>query len=491
MRGKVQILIAFFLDLCYSNIAIVNGGMTMLQRKIYERINEFYKERPGKALMIVGARQVGKSYIVEEFCKAHYESFVKMDFIENPEFVSALDGAESADEILLRLSALFGDKMIPGKTIIFFDEVQEYRDLITQIKYLVQDGTYDYVLSGSLLGTVFRDIVSAPVGYMDIVQMYPLDFEEFATANGVGANVIDVLRGSFVNKTPVDSYIHERMMQLFELYLIVGGMPAAVSTYLETKNLRRVADEQNAILRLYRHDISKYDEQDRLYLNDIFDLIPSELNAKNKRFILKNLNEKARFDKYYDSFLWLKNAGVALPANVVDELKVPLLLSKSRNLFKLFSNDVGLLAAQYGGEIQLKILRHETTISFGSIYENVAAQELAAHGYALYYYNSKKYGELDFVIERNGYVLPIEIKSGKDYYRHNAMDNVLNQSDFGIEEGYVFCGGNIEQAGKITCFPIYMLMFLEKKELPEEILFETDFSDLRDLESIKAKHNSN
>ena len=433
--------------------------------------------------MIVGARQVGKSYIVEEFCKVHYESFIKMDFIENPDYISALSGAESAEEILLRLSALFGDKMIPGKTVIFFDEVQECRDLITQIKYLVQDGTYDYILSGSLLGTVFRDIVSAPVGYMDIVQMYPLDFEEFAIANGVGANVIDALHRSFETKTPVDSYIHERMMQLFELYLIVGGMPAAVSTYLKTKNLRRVADEQNAILRLYRHDISKYDEQDRLYLNEIFDLIPSELNAKNKRFILKNLNEKARFDKYYDSFLWLKNAGVALPTNVVDEPKIPLLLSKSRNLFKLFSNDVGLLAAQYGGEIQLRILQHETTINFGSIYENVAAEELTAHGYTLYYYNSKKFGELDFVIEEGGKVLPIEIKSGKDYYRHTAMDNVLNQSDYGIEEGYVFCGGNIEKAGNITYFPIYLLMFLQKKELPDEILFETDFSDLGDLKS--------
>ena len=491
MRGKVRIPIDYFLDLCYSNIAIVNGGVTMLQRKIYKRINEFYKERPGKALMIVGARQVGKSYIVEEFCKAHYESFVKLDFIENPDYVSALDTAKSADEILLRLSALFGDKMIPGKTIIFFDEVQECRDLITQIKYLVQDGTYDYILSGSLQGTVFRDIVSAPVGYMDIIQMYPLDFEEFAIANGVGTKVIDALQGSFENKKTVDSYIHGRMMQLFELYLIVGGMPAAVSTYLETKNLRHVADEQNAILRLYRHDISKYDEQDRLYLNDIFDLIPSELNAKNKRFILKNLNEKARFDKYYDSFLWLKNAGVALPANVVDEPKVPLLLSKSQNLFKLFSNDVGLLAAQYGSEIQLKILQHEAAINFGSIYENVAAQELTAHGFVLYYYNSKKYGELDFLIERGGHVLPVEIKSGKDYYRHNAMDNVLNQSDFGIEEGYVFCGGNIEQADKITYFPIYMLMFLEKKELPDEILFETDFSDLGDMETIKENHNSN
>ena len=451
----------------------------MLQRKIYKRIEAFYKDRPNKALLITGARQVGKSFIVEEFSKAHYESFIKLDFIENPEYISALAGAGNTEEILLRLSALFGDQMIPGKTMIFFDEVQECKELITHIKYLVQEGSYDYILSGSLLGTVFHDIASVPVGYMDIVQMYPLDFEEFALANGVGANALDALRRSFETKTPVDSFIHERMMRLFELYLIVGGMPAAVSTYLETKNLRRVADEQNAILGLYRRDISKYDAQDRLYLNEIFDLIPSELNAKNKRFILKNLNEKARFDKFYDSFLWLKNAGVALPVNVVDEPKVPLLLSKSQNLFKLFSNDVGLLAAQYGGKIQIQILQHETTINFGSIYENVAAEELIAHGFTLYYYNSKKFGELDFVIEVGGKVLPIEIKSGKDYYRHNAMDNVLKQSDYGIEEGYVFCGGNIEQADRITYFPIYMLMFLQKKELPESLIYKLDLSGLQ------------
>ena len=452
----------------------------MLQRKITKRLEEFYQNKPGKALMIIGARQVGKSYIIEEFAKEHYKSVIKMDFIENPDYIPIFEFAQSADEILLRLSALFGDRMIPGQTIIFFDEVQECKELITQIKYLVQDGSYDYILSGSLLGTVFKDIVSVPVGYMDIAAMYPLDFEEFAWANGVAPKVIDALRQSFEKKTPVDPFIHERMIALFELYLIVGGMPAAVSAYLETKNLRRVSDEQNAIIRLYKHDISKYDEQNRLYLNDIFDMIPSELNSKNKRFILKNLNEKARFDKYYDSFLWLKNAGVAFPAHVADEPKIPLLLSKAQNLFKLYSSDVGLLAAQYGNEIQLKILQHETAINFGSIYENVAAEELTAHGYALYYYNSKKFGEVDFLIEENGRVLPIEIKSGKDYYRHNAMDNLLKQSDFGIGEGYVFCHGNIETDGKLTYFPIYMLMFLQKKELPDMILFHSDFTDLND-----------
>ena len=453
----------------------------MLRRKITNRIEEFYKSNPNKALMIVGARQVGKSYAIGKFAEAHYESVITIDFIENPEYVSVFENAQGADEILLRLSAVFGDRMIPGKTMIFFDEVQECRELITQIKYLVQEGTYAYILSGSLLGTVFKDIVSAPVGYMDIAAMYPLDFEEFAWANGVGEKVIDSLRSSFEQKTPVDAFIHERMTALFELYLIVGGMPEAVSAYLETKNLRKVADAQNAIIRLYKRDISKYDEKDRLYLNEIFDLIPSELNAKNKRFILKNLNEKARFDKYYNSFLWLKNAGVALSVNVVDEPKVPLLLSKSQNLFKLFSNDVGLLAAQYGNEIQVRILQHETSMNFGSIYENVAAEELAAHGFALYYYNSKKFGELDFVIEEDGKVLPIEIKSGKDYYRHNAMDNVLDVTEYGISEGYVFCNGNVETVGKVTYFPIYMLMFLHKKELPKEILFTSDFSDLNGM----------
>ncbi|MBR6410350.1 MAG: ATP-binding protein [Clostridia bacterium] len=450
----------------------------MLRRKITKQIEDFYRDNPKKALMIIGARQVGKSYIIEHFATEHYKRVIRIDFVENPDYTTLFRDAQGADDILLRLSALFGERMIPGETMIIFDEVQECRELITQIKYLVQDGRYSYILSGSLLGTVFKDIISAPVGFLDIVTMYPLDFEEFAWANSVGTNVIQTLRKSFEQKEPVDAFIHKRMIALLELYLIIGGMPEAVSTYLETKNLRKVADAQKAILTLYKRDISKYDEKNRLYLNEIFDLIPSELSSQNKRFILKSLNEKARFDKYYDSFLWLKNAGVALPANVVDEPKVPLILSKSQNLFKLFSNDVGLLAAQYGSEIQLKILQHQTEINFGAVYENVAAEELTAHGYTLYYYNSKKYGELDFVIEEYGKILPIEIKSGKDYYRHNAMDNVMNLTDYGIKEGYVFCNGNVEVDGKITYFPIYMLMFLHKKELPKEIQFDTDFSDI-------------
>ena len=263
----------------------------MLYRKISKRLEDFYKNNKNKALLIVGARQIGKSYVIEQFASEHYKSVIKMDFIENPEYVTLLADARGAEEVLLRISSMFGDRMIPGETMIFFDEVQECRELITQIKYLVKDGRFSYVLSGSLLGAVFKDIISAPVGYMDVASMYPLDFEEFAIANGVGKPVLDALCDSFERKAPVDSFIHRRMTELFELYLIVGGMPEAVSVYLETKNLRAVSDVQSAIVRLYRHDISKYDENDRLYLNDIFDLIPSELNSKNKRFMLKNLNE--------------------------------------------------------------------------------------------------------------------------------------------------------------------------------------------------------
>ena len=234
----------------------------MLQRKMYQKIEMFYAKKQSKALMITGARQVGKSYTVEQFCKSHYENYIRIDFIENPEYISVFSTAKNVEQILVRLSTFFGEALIPGKTIVFFDEVQECKELITQIKYLVKDGRYDVILSGSLLGTVFHDIVSVPVGYMDIIHMYPLDFEEFALANGVGKRVIDTLCTAFETKTPVDPYIHERMLQLFELYLIVGGMPAAVSVYLETKNLRSVLAEQRAILGLYRKDISRYDKND-------------------------------------------------------------------------------------------------------------------------------------------------------------------------------------------------------------------------------------
>ena len=449
----------------------------MIERKVEQRLERFRQE--DKALLITGARQVGKTFIIREFGKQAYQSFIEINFLEDKTAASLFENARDSRDLLLRLSAIADKPLVPGQTLIFFDEVQECPEIVTAIKFLVEEGSYRYILSGSLLGVDLKDIRSVPVGYMDIVQMYPLDFEEFALANRVSPNVIDALREAFEEKRPVDAVVHERMMALFRLYLVVGGMPAAVMKYLETNNLRDVIGEQQAIIALYKKDIARYDPEEKLYLEDIFDLIPSELNCKNKRFILKNLNENFKFSRYSNSFLWLKDAGVALPTFCVAEPTVPLRLSKSSNLFKLFLSDVGLLASMYMDHIQVKILNGEKSINFGAVYENAAAQELKAHGFDLYYFNSKKQGELDFLIERNGHVLPIEIKSGKDYTKHAALSNVLANEDYDIPEAYVFQNDNVSQTGKITYYPIYMLMFVEKQDQSGDMVYTIDLGPLQ------------
>lgn len=424
----------------------------MISRKIEKELRRFSDSQENKALLITGARQVGKTYSIREFGK-QYESFVEINFYENKAARSLFENAQNSDDLLLRLSAIVDKPLIPGKTLVFLDEVQECKELVTAVKFLVEEGSYRYILSGSLLGVDLKDIRSVPVGYMDILEMYPLDFEEFALANKVSPNVISMLKKSFEEKILVDDVIHDKMMELFRLYLIVGGMPAAVVRYLETNNLKEVVREQKSIISMYKRDIARYDPKEKLYLEDIFDLIPSELNSKNKRFILKNLNENFKFSRFRNSFLWLRDAGVALPAFCADEPKIPLLLSKATNLFKLFLSDVGLLASMYMNDIQIKILNHEKDINFGSVYENVAAQELKAHGFDLYYFNSKKQGEVDFLVEHNGSILPIEIKSGKDYTRHAALSNILANEKYEIPKAYVFHNGNVSSKEKSDITP--------------------------------------
>ncbi len=446
----------------------------MLNRKIETTLQHFLHDTNKKALLITGARQVGKTYSIRDFGRKNFHSFIEINLLENYNARELFENASDTKDFLLRLSLIAEGDFIPGDTLIFLDEVQECKEIVTAVKFLVEEGSYRYVLSGSLLGVELKDIRSVPVGYMDIVEMYPLDFEEFALANKVSPQILDLIRESFIEKRPLDQLIHEKMMELFRLYLIVGGMPAAVEQYLQTNNLREVVHIQQSIVTLYKKDIAKYDPEHKLYIEDIFMLIPSELNAKNKRFILKNLNENFRFSKISGSFLWLKEAGVALPVFCVDEPTTPLMLSKSKNLFKLFMSDVGLLASMYMDGVQIKILNREKNINFGSIYENVAAQELKAHGFELYYFNSKKQGELDFLIEYKGNTLPIEIKSGKDYTKHAALNNVLANTDYDIPYAYVFTNENLKCADRVTYYPIYMLMFLQKESLPADMIYRFD-----------------
>lgn len=450
----------------------------MLERRIEQEIREFLKSGRKEAMMVTGARQVGKTYIIRECAKEIYKNIVEINFVENQQAVKLFANITGSKDILLRLSALTDVPMIPGETLIFFDEVQECPEIVTAIKFLVEDGQYRYILSGSLLGVELKDIRSVPVGYLSILEMYPLDFREFCGANRVSQTVMDKLKECFEKKQPVDELIHEKMMELFRLYLIVGGMPAVVDAYIRTNNLKEVLRIQQGIVQLYYKDIAKYDKDNKLYLDEIFTLIPSELNNKNKRFIMKDLNENFRFSRYENSFIWLKEAGVALPVYCVQEPELPLLLSKSTNLFKLFLSDVGLLASMYVDGLQLKILSREKDINFGAIYENVAAQELKAHGFELYYFNSKKQGELDFVIEYKGNVLPLEIKSGKAYTRHNALDNVLKEERYAIPQAFVFCNKNISTQEKSAYLPIYMIGFLEKEKI-EEYIYSIDLSALQ------------
>ena len=453
----------------------------VLYRKAETGIARFLESKDERALLVTGARQVGKTFLIEKIGKERFRSFVKIDFLENKSARSLFENAVDAKDILTRISALGNVELIPRETLIFLDEVQECKESITAIKYLVEEGSYKYILSGSLLGVELYNVRSIPVGYMDSLEMFPLDFEEFAIANGVSTAVLGSIRKAFEDKTAVDEIVHDAMMRLFRLYLVVGGMPAAVTKYLETNNIAEVVKEQSNIINRYREDIAKYEKEDKkLRIRKVFDLIPAELNEKNKRFVLKDVEKTARKDRYENTFEWLSNAGVAIPVYNAKEPTLPLKLSQTATLFKLFLSDVGLLSAMYMDGIQLRVLNNERNINWGSVYENATAQELKAHGFRdIFYFNSRKQGELDFLIGTSKGVVPLEIKSGKDYSSHAALSKVLDNPNYQIDHAFVFSNENVRKDGKIIYMPIYMLMFIEKETIPESMVYKVDVSALK------------
>ena len=445
----------------------------MLKRLIDNVIENHYAST-SKALLLTGARQTGKTYAIRAYAKRAGLQLVEMNFILQPETRLIFQEPANVQDLLLRVSAYANQPLEPGKTLVFFDEVQDYPDCMTWVKALVDDGRFKYALSGSLLGIELKNIRSVPVGYMDEYPVFPLDFEEFIRNIGVTDEVIRTIRTSWEQQTPVDAYIHDKMMRLFNLYLIVGGMPAVVQKYVDTNDLQHVIQEQQSILALYKKDIAKYDPENKLYINDIFELIPSELNAKNKRFILKNLNEHIKFSRHENSFVWLRDADMALPTYNVEEPRVPLKLNELRNLFKLFQNDVGLLASQYAGGIQLQILQGDVCINNGAIYENAVAQELHAHGWKLRYFNSKKQGEVDFLLEQDSEIIPLEVKSGKDYQRHVALNNLLTNAEYHIRHAIVLSNENVSVREDVLYAPVYMTMFLHHHKQDGPLIYHPE-----------------
>jgi len=444
----------------------------MIKRKFYARLEKFYSDNGRYALLVDGARQVGKTFLIEEFARSHYENVIEINFIKEANARLIFQNIENESEILEKLSAYSHEALRRGQTLVFLDEIQECPEAVTFIKFLVQEGTCHYILSGSLLGVELKDVRSFPVGFMDEARMYPLDFEEFVLANGERQILIDAARTAWESGSPLDPLYHGRLKKLFRLYLVVGGMPAVVQKYLDTHDIAAVVSEQKKILVEYRKDISKYDKENSLRIREVFDRIAPELNKKNKRFYINSVKEGDRAERLEDEFIWLREAGVALPSYVVDEPKVPLVLSKRANLFKLFMNDVGLLAATYMDGIQLKILNGETDINFGAVYENVVAQELVAHGFLPTYYSSREHGEVDFVLERDAKVLPVEVKSGKHYKRHRALTHLLSDPEYDFPESIVFDDDALKIEGRVRYMPIYMATFLHKDDFPETMIFD-------------------
>ena len=450
----------------------------MLQRKIEKAIIKWITDSK-KALLIDGARQVGKTFIIRNVLENEKCHFIEFNLLKTPELIPLLKNSESVNDMITNLS-LFTDKsFIKGKTFIFFDEIQEFKELATKIKFWVDEGSFRYVFSGSLLGVELKNIKSAPVGYLMSMTMYPLDFEEFLQIYNFTDDLKKSLYKSFINKTPVNDEIHKRMIDIFNMYLNVGGMPSAVDKFKETRNLSDVIAEHNDIVLQYKKDFTRYETDDKkLLLTKIYDLIPAELNSSNKRFNFSDIKKGLRYERSENSFIWLTSAGVALPTYNVSAPTLPLLLNEKSSLFKLFLSDIGMLTSLYGRATKLQLLSNNEDINNGALYENAIAQELKAHGFKLYYYNSKKFGEIDFVIEYNGKVLPIEVKSGKSYQRHSALNNVMEISNYSIQEAFILSNYNIKVKNNLIYYPIYMIMFITADYVDLPIIELDDLSKI-------------
>ena len=434
-------------------------------------IIEEWLKSSGKALLVTGARQIGKTWLIrEEIAKSEYSKF-EVNFIDQPDLVDYLNVKMSAEEFLVKLKMIMPEDCKPQETIVFFDEIQKCPEIVTKIKFLVEEGSFKYVMSGSLLGVELRGIASVPVGYLTVLRMYPMDFEEFMIANNVSRMTLEMLKEKFETCQPVDEFIHQKLLAMFFIYLIVGGMPDAVKTYIATKDIREVDKVQRDIVMLYKEDFSQYENEDKkLKLISIYDIIPAELNKQNKKFVFTMLDKELKFDRYENSFLWLKDAGVALPVYNVEAPIIPLKASKSSNVFRLFSNDTGLLTSAYPAETKIELINKNSEVNNGAHFENAVAQQLTANGLEPYFCKKKNIGELDVLVEIGGKVVPIEVKSGKSYKAHKALDNFMKIPDYHIEKAYVLSVAKVEQEGAVVYLPIYMCYLLKERKIGKLIL---------------------
>lgn len=441
------------------------GGVLMLFRKIESLIEEHLKSDTKKILLIDGARQVGKTYIIRYVGEKLFENFIEINMVEDSLGDRLFAETKTVEDFYLQVSMLKGEKMKEKEnTLIFIDEIQAYPHLLTLLKFLSQDNKFTYIASGSLLGVTLSQTTSIPMGSIRKVRMYPLDFEEFLYANGLNELALSSMRKKFEHLESLDEPMHNKMMDLFRKYLLIGGLPDAVNAYLETKNIKAVREIQTETHSYYAADAAKYDEKNKLKIRRIYDLLPSNMENKKKRVVAKSIEDKKgkTFNDYVDEFEYLISAGIALNVQAISNPVFPLIESTGKNLLKLYLNDVGILTnILYGNNIRA-VLDDEKSINLGSVYETVVASELTAHGFKLFYYDNRSKGEVDYLIDDYDSLctVPIEVKSGKDYTVHSALNTFVKNEDYHIKKAFVVSNKRtVKQNGKITYIPIYYIMF--------------------------------
>lgn len=452
----------------------------MLERKFTQYLEQFLREESSKILLVNGARQIGKSYLIRYVGNRLFTHFVEINLKEDKEGERVFSTVHSTTDLYMRLSNYYS-KPLGNKsdTLVFLDEIQSYPHLLTMLKFLSQEGRYRFIASGSQLGVALAQTPSVPIGSVEIKQMYPLDFEEFLWATGINKEWIENIRHHYQSEESLDEATHNLLLKRFQYYLLVGGLPEAVNTYLEDRNMVRVRGIHNNIHELYRIDASQYDEEHKLKIRRIYDLIPSNLENKKKRMVYKKIENKTgkHFTDYADEFEYLSNSGVALEVLAISNPHFPLVESEQKRLVKLYLNDVGILTNLLYGLNVNAVLQDLRSINLGTVYESVVAQELHAHGFNLHYYDNKQKGEVDFLIDDYNHlkVLPIEVKSGKDYTEHSALTKFLDTPEYGIDRALVFSNErSVLRKKGVTYMPVYYCMFLQKDSTDSVILPELE-----------------
>ena len=442
----------------------------MLYRKIEKIIEQHLKSNSNKVMIVDGARQVGKSFIIRHVGQKLFKNYIEINLLEDYLKDRLFENARTTQDFYLQLSIIAGNKMQQKEnTLVFLDEIQVYPHLLTLLKFLKSEDRFTYIASGSLLGVTLANTTSIPIGSIELMHMYPLDFEEFLIANGLNNYAIQSIKQKFEKKESLDIQTHNKIMDIFKKYLIVGGLPDAVNSYLNSFNIYNIRKIQEEIHRFYALDASKYDSENKLKIRRIYEMIPSNLENKKKRVRIQEIENKKgkRASNYKDEFDYLINSGIALEVRAISNPTFPLVQSSAKNLLKLYLNDVGLLTnILYKSNINA-ILGDEKSVNLGSVYECVVASELKAHGYDLYYYDNKAKGEVDFLIDNysNLSIMPIEVKSGKDYTIHSALNNLMSNEDYGIKFSFVLSNEReIYVKNNITYLPIYFVMFFNHKQ---------------------------